>query len=77
MWTTATGGVTGSDIALHSTLLLYTKHSLTQDLEEKVLRLLRESSGHLLDDEALITTLNNARTTSGEWGEKVLTDRMN
>jgi hypothetical protein len=36
-----------------------------QELEDKVLRLLRESSGYLLDDEALIVTLNNARATSG------------
>ena len=40
-----------------------------QELEDKVLRLLRDSSGHLLDDEALISTLNNARTTSGEQGQ--------
>jgi dynein heavy chain len=39
-----------------------------QELEDKVLRLLRDASGHLLDDDTLIATLNNARTTSGERG---------
>ena len=36
-----------------------------QELEDKVLRLLQEGAGHLLDDEALVATLGNARTTGG------------
>ncbi|WIA17601.1 hypothetical protein OEZ85_014416 [Tetradesmus obliquus] len=35
------------------------------DLESKILRLLREASGNLLDDESLISTLNTAKQTSG------------
>ncbi len=34
------------------------------ELEDKVLKLLRESSGNILDDEVLINTLNNSKTTS-------------
>lgn len=39
-----------------------------QELEGRVLRLLRDASGHLLDDEALVATLNSARATSGAQG---------
>jgi hypothetical protein len=35
------------------------------DLEDKVLRLLRDSRGNILDDEQLVATLNNAKVTSG------------
>lgn len=35
------------------------------DLEDKVLRLLRDSKGNILDDEQLVATLNNAKVTSG------------
>jgi dynein heavy chain len=35
------------------------------DLESKILRLLQEASGNLLDDETLISTLNTAKQTSG------------
>ncbi len=36
-----------------------------QDIEGRMLKLLSESDGNLLDDEALINTLNNAKLTSG------------
>jgi hypothetical protein len=36
----------------------------TQELEDRTLKLLREAEGNILDDEALIATLNNARATS-------------
>jgi dynein heavy chain len=36
------------------------------DLESKILRLLREACGNLLNDETLIATLNTAKQTSGE-----------
>eukprot|EP00873_Tetraselmis_striata_P045243 jgi/Tetstr1/465507/TSEL_010176.t1 len=35
------------------------------DLEDKILRLLKESEGNILDDEVLINTLNNSKLTSG------------
>jgi len=35
-----------------------------QELEERMLRLLREAGGSLLDDEVLLGTLNNSRSTS-------------
>jgi dynein heavy chain len=38
------------------------------DLKSKILRLLREASGNLLDDESLIATLDTAKQTSGRWG---------
>ncbi len=41
------------------------------DLEDKVLRLLRDSRGNILDDEQLVATLNNAKVTSGGWGVSV------
>ena len=41
-----------------------------QDLEDKILRLLREATGNILDDEVLINTLNNSKTTSGQLGGK-------
>ncbi len=34
------------------------------DVEERILRLLKESSGNILDDEQLIATLNTAKVTS-------------
>ncbi|BBN19721.1 hypothetical protein Mp_8g13060 [Marchantia polymorpha subsp. ruderalis] len=36
-----------------------------KDLEDKILRLLKESEGNILDDEVLINTLNNSKLTSG------------
>ena len=36
-----------------------------QDLEDKILRLLKEAKGNILDDEQLINTLNNSKQTSG------------
>jgi len=47
-----------------SLLLPYPCRQL-KELEDKILRLLRESSGNLLDDEQLVSTLNNAKATSG------------
>jgi len=35
------------------------------DLEDKILKLLKESEGNILDDEVLINTLNNSKLTSG------------
>lgn len=37
-----------------------------QQLEGKILRLLREATGNLLDDEILISTLNTSKETSGK-----------
>ncbi|GAX73618.1 hypothetical protein CEUSTIGMA_g1069.t1 [Chlamydomonas eustigma] len=37
---------------------------LLQDLEDKILRLLRDSTGNILDDEILINTLNTSKNTS-------------
>ena len=36
-----------------------------QELEDKILKLLKESEGNILDDEVLINTLNNSKLTSG------------
>jgi len=36
-----------------------------KDLEDKILKLLKESKGNILDDEVLINTLNNSKVTSG------------
>jgi len=36
------------------------------ELEDKVLKLLRESTGNILDDEVLINVLNTSKTTSGQ-----------
>lgn len=36
-----------------------------KDLEDKILKLLKESQGNILDDELLINTLNNSKLTSG------------
>ncbi|KAL2609519.1 hypothetical protein R1flu_028092 [Riccia fluitans] len=36
-----------------------------KDLEDKILRLLKESEGNILDDEVLINTLNNSKLMSG------------
>ncbi|CAG9464970.1 unnamed protein product [Pedinophyceae sp. YPF-701] len=36
-----------------------------KDLEDKILKLLKESQGNILDDEVLINTLNNSKLTSG------------
>jgi dynein heavy chain len=35
-----------------------------KDLEDKILKLLKESEGNILDDEQLIATLNNSKLTS-------------
>lgn len=35
-----------------------------QDLEDKILKLLRECEGNILDDEQLLATLNNSKLTS-------------
>jgi dynein heavy chain len=43
-----------------------------QQLEGKILRLLREATGNLLDDEILISTLNTSKATSGELSHRVL-----
>lgn len=34
------------------------------ELEDRILKLLKESSGNILDDEQLINTLNHSKTTS-------------
>ena len=39
-----------------------------KDLEDKILKLLKESTGNILDDEQLINTLNHSKTTSGVIG---------
>ena len=36
-----------------------------KELEDKILKLLKESEGNILDDEVLINTLNNSKLTSG------------
>jgi dynein heavy chain len=41
-----------------------------QDLEDRTLKLLRESTGNILDDEVLVSTLNNARSTSQQAREE-------
>ncbi|GBF88264.1 dynein heavy chain axonemal protein, partial [Raphidocelis subcapitata] len=41
------------------------------DLEDRTLKLLREAEGNILDDEALIATLNNARSTSAAIASRV------
>lgn len=38
---------------------------LVQELEDKILRLLKEAKGNILDDEVLINTLNNSKLTAG------------
>jgi hypothetical protein len=38
--------------------------TVKQDLEDKILKLLRECEGNILDDEQLIATLNNSKLTS-------------
>lgn len=38
----------------------------TDDLQDKILRLLRESEGNILDDEQLLNTLNNSKRTSAD-----------
>jgi dynein heavy chain len=35
-----------------------------QDLEEKILKMLREAKGNILDDESLINTLDSSKSTS-------------
>jgi dynein heavy chain len=40
------------------------KKQLVQ-LEDRVLKLLKDAAGNILDDEVLITTLNNSKATSG------------
>jgi dynein heavy chain len=42
-----------------------------QDLEDKILRLLKEAKGSLLDDATLIDTLNSSRVTSSEVNESL------
>ena len=34
-------------------------------MEDKILRLLKEAKGNILDDEILINTLNNSKLTAG------------
>ena len=36
-----------------------------QELQDKILTMLKESEGNILDDEVLIDTLNNSKITSG------------
>ena len=36
-----------------------------QELEDKILKLLKEAKGNILDDEVLINTLNNSKLTAG------------
>ena len=36
-----------------------------KELQDKILKLLKESEGNILDDEVLIDTLNNSKITSG------------
>ena len=38
---------------------------LSQELESKTLKLLKEAKGNILDDEVLINTLNNSKLTAG------------
>lgn len=38
---------------------------MLQELEDKILRLLKEAKGNILDDELLINTLNNSKLTAG------------
>ncbi|XP_014680873.1 PREDICTED: dynein heavy chain 2, axonemal-like [Priapulus caudatus] len=42
------------------------------ELEDEILRLLNEAQGSLLDDEALVNTLQNSKTTSKEVEEQLL-----
>lgn len=42
-----------------------------KDLEDKILKLLKESEGNILDDEVLINTLNNSKVTSGMISSRV------
>ncbi len=39
--------------------------SVVQELEDKILKLLKEAKGNILDDEVLINTLNNSKLTAG------------
>lgn len=38
---------------------------VVQELEDKILKLLKEAKGSILDDEVLINTLNNSKLTAG------------
>lgn len=42
-----------------------------QEIEAKILRMLSESTGNILDDEELINTLANSKTTSSIIKERV------
>jgi len=42
-----------------------------RNIEDEILRLLSESSGDILEDEALINTLGKSKQTSNEINEKV------
>ena len=42
-----------------------------KDLEDKILKLLKESQGNILDDEVLINTLQNSKITSGQIGTRL------
>eukprot|EP00762_Andalucia_godoyi_P001076 ANDGO_01965.mRNA.1 Dynein-1-beta heavy chain len=42
-----------------------------KDIEDKILKMLNESEGELLDNEALINTLNDSKVTSGVIAERV------
>ena len=38
---------------------------MLQELEDKILKLLKDAKGNILDDEVLINTLNNSKLTAG------------
>ena len=39
--------------------------AVLQELEDKILKLLKDAKGNILDDEVLINTLNNSKLTAG------------
>ena len=50
---------------VHCKLFCVDGASGVQELEDKILRLLKEAKGNILDDEVLINTLNNSKLTAG------------
>jgi len=46
-------------------LMMMVVVSVVQELEDKILKLLKEAKGNILDDEVLINTLNNSKLTAG------------
>ncbi len=46
-------------------LMLTVVVCVVQELEDKILKLLKEAKGNILDDEVLINTLNNSKLTAG------------